>query len=128
LAPDRDDLRYSQDHLWFRHEAGRVTVGVTERISRVFTWVNRIDLPSPGTELSAGDELATIDSQKAVFVLPAPVPLEVVAVNDELSTDPMLVRMEPLSGGWLLDVSLADGGWEQLLEPDAYLAIVAKHQ
>lgn len=125
MAPDGDDLRYSQDHLWFRRDAGRVTVGVTERISRVFTWVNRVDLPSPGTELSAGDELATVDSQKAVFVLPAPVPLKVVALNDELSMDPMLVRMEPLGRGWLLEVSLADGGWEQLLAPDAYFALVA---
>lgn len=128
MAPAGDDLRYSRDDLWFRRETDRATVGVTERISRVFTWVNRVDLPAPGTELSAGDELATVDSQKAVFVLPAPVALEVVAVNDELFIDPMLVRMDPLGRGWLVEVSLAEGGWEQLLDPDAYLAIAAKQQ
>jgi glycine cleavage system H protein len=126
LAPAGDELRYSEDHLWFRRQAGRVAVGVTDRISRVLTWVNRVDLPPPGTQLRAGDELVTIDSQKAEFVVAAPVPLEVVTVNEELSADPMLVRMEPLGRGWLVEVSLADGGWEQLLEPDAYRAIVAR--
>jgi glycine cleavage system H protein len=126
LAPSGDELRYSQDHLWFRRQAGRVAVGVTERISRVLTWVNRVDLPPPGTQLRAGEELATIDSQKAEFVVAAPVPLEVLTVNEELSADPMLVRMEPFGRGWLVQVSLEQGGWEQLLEPHAYRALVAQ--
>jgi glycine cleavage system H protein len=109
------ELRYSEDHLWFRRAAGRVSVGVTQQISRVLTLVNGIDLPAPGTRLGAGDELATIESQKAVFVLPAPVALEILAVNDDLSADPMLVRMEPDGRGWLVEVSLEQGGWERLL-------------
>lgn len=120
------ELRYSEDHLWFRRAERRVSVGVTEQISRVLTWVTRVDLPAPGAQLDAGEELVTIDSQKTVFVLPAPVGLEVITVNEELLVDPMLVRMEPRRRGWLVEATLEEGGWEQLIEPDAYDAALSR--
>ena len=123
-----DDLRYSEDHLWFRQVQGSLIAGITEEISRVLTWVNRVDLPADGAQLAAGDELATIDSQKAVFVLPAPVSLEVLAVNEALSADPMLVRLEPHGRGWLVEVSLEPGGWERLLDPRAYGGALSRSQ
>ena len=117
-----DGLRYSEDHLWFRMAHGHVTAGITDEISRVLTWVNGVDLPAAGARLAAGDELAAIDSQKAVFILSAPVSLEILAVNEALFADPMLVRLEPDGRGWLVEVSLESGGWERLLDPDAYSA------
>jgi len=99
---------------------------VTEQISRVLTWVNRVDLPQPSTRLDAGDELVTIASQKAVIVVAAPVALTVVTVNEALFTDPMLVRMDPHGRGWLVEVSLQASGWERLLEPDEYQRVVAR--
>jgi len=126
LTAGDDELRYSEEHLWLRRQAGCVSVGVTERISRILTWVNRVDLPQPSARLDAGDELVTIDSQKAVIVVAAPVALTVVTVNDALFTDPMLVRMDPHGRGWLVEVSLEASGWERLLEADAYQRVVAR--
>lgn len=117
-------LRYSDEHLWFRRDGERVTVGVTQAISRILTWVDEVELPSPGTRLGPGDELLTIDSQKAAIAISAPVALEVVAVNEEVGRDPMLVRMDPRGRGWLLRVRLAEGGWERLLGTAAYREVV----
>ena len=72
-------------------------------------------LPVPGTKLDAGDELATIDSQKAEIAVQAPAALEVLDANDALVRDPMLVRMEPLGRGWLVVAALEAGSWERLL-------------
>lgn len=120
MAASEEELRYSADHLWLRRDGERVTVGVSEKISRILTWVTTVTLPAPGTRLVAGDELAAIESQKAEIAIPAPASLEVVAVNDALATDPMLVRMEPRGRGWLLSAALDRGEWERLLEPAAY--------
>jgi glycine cleavage system H protein len=122
------DVRYSAEHLWLRRDRERVTVGVAEKISRILTWVSAVEVPAPSTRLEAGDELASIDSQKALIAIPAPVALEVVAVNDALVADPMLVRMDARGAGWLLQAQLDGGGWERLLEPAAYEALLRAEQ
>jgi glycine cleavage system H protein len=118
------DVRYSPDHLWLREDGRGVTIGVTEQISRVLTWVNDVALPVPGARFEAGEQLAQIDSQKADIAITAPAALEVVAVNDALRADPMLVRMDPRGRGWLVVAELVDGGWDRLLEPAAYDALL----
>jgi glycine cleavage system H protein len=120
-----DDVRYSHEHLWLRRDSQWVTVGITERISRILTWVSAVALPDPGAQLAAGEELVAIDTQKALIAVPSPVAIEVVAVNGDLARDPMLVRLEPRTGGWLLRAALADAAWERLLPPTAYAELTA---
>ena len=118
------ELRYSVDHLWFRREGERVTVGVTERVSRILTWVNAVDLPTPDTSVAPGEELGSIESQKTDIALSAPVPLQVTAVNQELAADPMLVRIDPYGRGWLFQAVIDEHAWEQLLDEATYQAII----
>jgi glycine cleavage system H protein len=126
-------VRYSEEHLWFAREAATdgagadvvVTIGVTERISRILTLVNAVELPAAGTRLEAGAELASIDSQKALIAVAAPVRLEIVAVNGRLSSEPMLVRLDPRGEGWLVRASLGEEAWAALLDVDAYERLVA---
>jgi glycine cleavage system H protein len=120
------ELRYSADHLWFRREGDRVTVGVTEQVSRILTWVNAVDLAAPGRSVAAGEELGSIESQKTEIAISAPVPLQVTAVNQELPTDPMLVRMDPHGRGWLFQAVIDEHAWEQLLDEAAYRAVLAE--
>lgn len=114
------EVRYSPEHLWLRQDGERVTVGVTEQISRMLTWVKAVTLPAPGTRLAGGEELAAIESQKADISIAAPAALEVLAVNDLLAADPMIVRMEPRGRGWLLAASLESSAWRQLLDAAEY--------
>ena len=120
MAEADADVRYSRDHLWLRHDGGHVTIGVTEKISRILTWVNEVALPAPGSRIANGAPLAEIDSQKADIAVPAPAALDVVAVNDALRTEPMLVRMDPRGQGWLVTAVLDDGEWRRLLDSAAY--------
>jgi glycine cleavage system H protein len=120
------ELRYSVDHLWFRREGERVTVGVTEQVSRILTWVNAVDLPTPGRSAAAGEELGSIESQKTDIAISAPVPLQVTTVNEELPTNPMLVRMDPHGRGWLFQAVIDEHAWEQLLDEAAYRAVLAE--
>jgi glycine cleavage system H protein len=120
------ELRYTDDHLWFRQEGDHVTVGVTQQVSRILTWVNAVDLPAPGTSAAAGEELGSIESQKTDIAISVPVPLRVIAVNEALSADPMLVRMDPYGRGWLFQAVIDDHAWEQLLDEDAYQAVIGE--
>src|SRR5438067_1897230 len=120
MSSDGGLMRYSADHLWLRRDGDGVTLGIAEQISRILTWVNEVRLPKPGACLAPGDELATIESQKASIELPAPVGLAIVAINEALESNPMLVRLDPRGRGWLARVELADGSWERLLDETAY--------
>ena len=126
MTRNRHELRYSDNHLWFRHDGDHVTVGVTQQVSRILTWVNAVDLPAPGTSVAAGEELGSIDSQKTDIAISAPVPLRVIAVNEELPADPMLVRMDHYGRGWLFQAVLDDHAWERLLDEAAYQTVIEK--
>jgi len=103
-----------------------VTIGVTEKIARILTIVSFVELPAPGAQLAAGDELAVIESQKATIWVAAPLPLQIVAVNDEVTNDPMLVRTESYGSGWLIQAQLEDDGWERLLDATAYASVTTE--
>ena len=103
-----------------------MTIGVTEKIARILTIVSFVELPAPGAQLAAGDELAVIESQKATIWVAAPLPLQIVAVNDEVTNDPMLVRTESYGRGWLVQAHLEDDGWERLLDATAYASVTTE--
>ena len=126
MEQDNPTLRYSDEHLWFRREDSHVTIGVTEKIARILTIVSFVQLPAPGAQLAAGDEVAVIESQKATIWVAAPLPLQIVAVNDEVTNDPMLVRTEPYGSGWLIQAQLEDDGWERLLDATAYASVTTE--
>jgi glycine cleavage system H protein len=126
MEQDNPTLRYSDEHLWFRREDSHVTIGVTEKIARILTIVSFVELPAPGAQLAAGDELAVIESQKATIWVAAPLPLQIVAVNDKVTNDPMLVRTESYGSGWLIQAQLEDDGWERLLDATAYASVTTE--
>lgn len=118
--------RYSGNHLWFSHQGDEVRVGITDRIAGALTLVEAVFLPQPLSHITAGHELVRIDSQKAAFEIAAPADLDVVTVNEELTADPMLVRLEPRGRGWLLTASLAPEHWAGLLDHAAYTQVVER--
>lgn len=126
MEQDNPTLRYSDEHLWFRREDSHVTIGVTEKIARILTIVSFVELPALGARLAAQDELAVIESQKATIWVAAPLPLQIVAVNDEVTNDPMLVRTESYGRGWLVQAQLEDDGWERLLDAAAYASVTTE--
>jgi glycine cleavage system H protein len=118
--------RYSDSHLWFSREGDEVRVGITERIAGALTLVQAVFLPQPSSRVTAGHELVSIDAQKAVFEIAAPVDLDVVTVNEDLTADPLLVRLQPWGRGWLLTARLAPEHWAGLLDHAAYAQVVER--
>ena len=57
---------------------------------------------------SAGDEIGTIESVKAVAEIYTPVSGEVIEVNGELENRPELVNEDAHGGGWLIHVRMSD--------------------
>jgi glycine cleavage system H protein len=114
-----ENLKYVRSHEWLRGEGNAVVIGITHYAQDQLGEVVYVELPDVGTGFATGDELGTLESVKAVSEFLAPIPGEVVEVNERLADEPNLVNDDPYGDGWLVKMSgsLDD---EELLDANGY--------
>ena len=117
-----DDLRYSKEHEWARTESdGRIRVGITDFAQDALGDVVYVDLPEPGTKVTAGQPLGEVESTKSVSDVYAPVSGTVVERNGALEGTPELVNQQPYGDGWLVAIEASDPAeLDRLLDGRAY--------
>ncbi len=120
------DLRYTKDHEWVRVEGDEATIGITQYAADQLGDIVFVELPEQGRTLEQFATFGVVESVKAVSDLFAPLAGEVVGTNDALAGSPELVNSDPYGEGWMLRVRVDEKGQlDDLLEPDAYDALVA---
>ena len=120
------DLRYTKDHEWVRVDGETATIGVTAYAADQLGDIVFVDLPEPGRAVEQFAAFGVVESVKAVSDLFAPVSGEVTEVNPALAGSPELVNSSPYQDGWMVRVRVTDPGQlDELLEPDAYHAVIA---
>jgi glycine cleavage system H protein len=95
-------LKYTDQHEWVRTEDEHVVVGITDFAQDQLGDVVYVDLPSPGSEVQAGQPFGEVESTKSVSDLFAPVSGVVVERNEELDDRPELVNADPYGEGWMI--------------------------
>lgn len=93
-------IRFSKDHEWVRLEGDTATCGITDHAQHALGDIVYVELPTAGTHVKQGDQIAVVESAKAASEVYAPVSGEVIAVNDNLSSDPAQINNAPLGEGW----------------------------
>ena len=120
-----DDLQYTADHEWLRRhgDSDEVTIGITDFAQEQVGDVVYLELPAPGTALSAGEPFGEIESAKTVAELFAPISGELIEANAELEDRPELVNESPYDEGWIVRVRSSDAAeLDALMDAAAYLA------
>ncbi len=117
-----EDLRYSREHEWTRSEDdGRVRVGITDFAQDALGDVVYVDLPEPGTKVTAGQPFGEVESTKSVSDVYAPVSGTVVERNGALEEKPELVNEQPYGDGWLVAIEASERSeLDQLLDSAGY--------
>ena len=125
-----EDLRYAESHEWARTEAdGAVRVGITDFAQDALGDVVYVEVPAPGTALSAGDPFGIVESTKSVSDVYAPVSGTVRESNTALEANPELVNASPYGEGWLMLVDPSDlGELDRLLDAAGYAAATESSQ
>lgn len=121
------NLRFTASHEWLNNQEDEMSIGITEHAQQLLGDLVFVDLPSIGTEVSAGDELGVVESVKAASDFYAPVGGVVVAVNQQVNEDPALVNSDPYGAGWLVKIKpnhLAE--INQLLTAEQYQETIAE--
>ena len=100
------ELKYTSEHEWLKVEGGNViVVGITEFAQDALGDLVYVELPEVGRKLKKGDDFAVVESVKTAAEVYTPVTGEVVAVNDNLSGDPELIK-KSMEDGWIAKIRM----------------------
>ena len=126
LVQTPDDLRYTREHEWARDEGrGKVRVGITDYAQDALGDVVYVDVPEPGTEVTAGQPLGEVESTKSVSDIYSPVTGVVREKNAALDDSAELVNQAPYAGGWIALIEISDAAQlDDLLDATAYRSFV----
>jgi len=122
-------LRYSESGLWVKQEEGLARIGLSDFAQQRNGDIAFANLPTTGSVLEAGDEIASIETVKVNLSLPSPVKGTVVEVNSILQDSPECINQDPYGKGWMvvLKVESLEQKIARLLNADAY-AQIARQQ
>lgn len=120
------DLKYTKDHEWIKlSEDGTAIIGITDYAQQSLGDVTFVELPGVGDEFDGGDTFGVVESVKAASDLYMPVAGEVIAINEDLESEPEVVNKSPYEKAWLIKVQLAeDANTDELLSASDYKNIV----
>lgn len=113
-------LRYTADHEWVDGSVPAV-IGITDTATEALGDIVYLELPSVGSQVTAGEVFGEVESTKSVSELYSPVSGTVVEVNQAAVDDPSLVSSDPYGEGWLVKVEVTAEG--DLLDAAAYEAL-----
>ena len=103
------DIKYTKEHEWMRlDDDGHVTIGITDYAQDQMGDIVYVELPETGAEVTAGEEVAVVESVKAASDVSVPFNGKVVAVNEQLDEKPELVNSSPEADGWFMKIVPSD--------------------
>lgn len=127
MSEVKDNLLYSEDHEWALASEGQtIRIGITDYAQCQLGDIVFVELPEPGSNVTAGDSVGSIESVKTVSEMYTPVSGKVLRVNKALLDSPEIVNSDPYGEGWMLEVEVAGDVGEALgkmLSADRYRAI-----
>lgn len=118
------ELLYAKSHEWVKIEGDEAVVGITHFAQEQLGDLTFVELPQPGDQAEAGNEIGSVESVKAASEIYSPVTGEVVAVNTELENAPELINKDAFGEGWMFKVRLTEQP-TGLLDAEAYAQVCA---
>lgn len=113
--------RYTKDHEWVRLDGNLAVCGITEHAQEQLGDVVFVELPTLGTEVAQGGDMAVVESVKAASEVYAPISGTIVEVNEALVADPSLVNQSAEDQAWFCKIELASSGdVDELMTREAY--------
>ncbi len=122
------DAKYAKTHEWVRIEDGVAVVGITDAAQDMLSDIVYVELPEEGATVTAGQEVATVESVKAAEDIIAPVSGTVVEVNRALETTPEIINDRPYEA-WFFKIqpgTSVDDEISALMSPSDYETFVAE--
>ena len=118
-----NDRKYSAEHQWALPESdGTITVGITDHAQETLGDLVFIQLPEVGSDVTANQQVAVVESVKTASDVFAPMSGKIIAINNAAADAPETIN-EDAYAAWLFKIQPSNvSEYESLLTADAYLA------
>lgn len=115
-------IKYTPSHEWIKLEDdGTASVGISENAQDLLGDIVFVELPDVGTQISAKQEVAVVESVKAASDIYSPVTGEVIAVNEVLLDAPETINSSPEEDGWIYKLKVSDESeLDELMDAESY--------
>ena len=98
------DFRFHKEHDWVHVEVDIAVFGITDYAQKTLGDIVYVELPEVGTEVTANESYAEVESVKAVSDVVSPLSGVVVEINEEAVDAPEIINKSPYDQGWLVRV------------------------
>jgi glycine cleavage system H protein len=117
-----ENLKYTKDHEWIRIDDDNTgTCGITDHAQELLTDIVFVELPEVNREVKKGEQVAVVESVKAVSDVYSPVSGRIIEVNTALEDSPEILNTDPYGKGWMFKIEIkADSEVDKLMDHDAY--------
>ena len=120
-----EELKYASTHEWVgMDDDGVATVGISDHAQDTLGDIVFVELPEVGTEVSAKDEVAVVESVKAASDIYSPLSGEIIEINEALVDSPEVINSSPYENGWFYKLQPRDDAeLDDLVDADTYADI-----
>ena len=123
-----DDLKYTKDHEWLKVLGTEEALcGITDHAQEMLTDIVFVELPSLQSEVEKKEQIAVVESVKAVSDVYSPVSGQIIEINRSLEENPEVLNSDPYEEGWIFKIKIKDlKELDDLMNPEEYSAYVEK--
>ena len=121
----KKSLLYTENGTWIKLENGHVRIGVTDFVQRRGGDIIYIELSKVSSTVKRTEEIAQIETIKAVSSITSPIEGIIVEVNSSLQNKPETINEDPYGEGWLVLISPSSSkDLERLLTAERYFELM----
>ena len=122
------EYRYTKDHEWIHVKGTQGRIGITEHAQAELGDIVYVEIRSVGASVQKGDNVATVESVKAVGDVFSPASGTITQVNGALEAEPETINTSPHERGWIVEIALkSPSDLDDTMDAAGYEAFLAKH-
>jgi glycine cleavage system H protein len=100
------------EHFWVKISDNHVRIGMSPLIQETSGAFVAIQMNALNKKFIKGDAVGSIEAEKHVGPLKAPLSGKVTRVNEEVLENPRLINYDPYGDGWLIEMELSNADKE----------------
>jgi len=117
----RRDLMYTESDEWVKVTGSIAVVGISDYAQKKLRHIVNVELPEVGRSVRRGENIAVIESVKAIADIYAPISGRVIDVNKSLLEHPEYINNDPYGLGWVVKLEITNlDEVNELLTPEQY--------
>lgn len=102
-------VKYTAEHEWIAvHEDDTAFIGITTYAAEALGDATFVELPEVGQEVDVGESIGSVESVKSASEIYSPVAGEVIAINEALESNPLLINEHPMGDAWIAQIKLSE--------------------